>query len=34
MTTSAREVCSLLTKFFTLTPILLWIDLLIQMERH
>jgi len=34
MTTSAREACSLQTKFFMLTPILLWIDLLIQMERH
>jgi len=34
MTTSAKEVCLLLTKFFMSMPILLWIDLLIQMERH
>jgi flagellar biosynthesis protein FlhB len=34
MTTSAKEVCSLPTKFFTSILILLWIDLLIQMEKH
>ena len=34
MTTSAKEVCSLPTKFFTSMPILLWIDLLIQWEKY